>query len=94
MSTPTAEQRREFLNAWQTWDDASDRFAAKTQHTNERSLEDQAAKLERAAGDYASLLGLKTTPFRDLLAALRRAGYKRPDALRAVELVVAELGAP
>jgi hypothetical protein len=92
MTTPTTEQRRVFLNAWQTWDDASDRFAAKNVRTNERSLKAQAAEMERTAGDYASILGMRTTPFRELLATLRRCGYTRPDAVRAVELVIAELG--
>lgn len=87
---PTADLRVTFLRAWAEWDDASSRVAASRHRSTARTLEREADKMETAAGNYAATLGLRTPAFRDLCASWRRAGFSRVEALRAVEVAVAD----
>ncbi len=85
---PVADTRAELLRVWRDWDDACEALAGpqRVDHGYRGANMAIAAKAEVAFGNHGAHFGLRTTPFRDVLMAWRRAGFTREQALTATEL--------
>jgi len=77
MGVPPIEQTRaNLLKAWAEWDEAP----AHREHV---------IALDQAYDAHGAHLGLRGAQLRDLAIAWRRCGYRRPQALTAIEAGIA-----
>lgn len=83
----TSETRIEFLDAWTDWDDACHRTMAAKGRPSAFTLRRETDRHVTALAVIAREIGMQAHVVQHLLAALRRVGFDREEALRAVEAI-------